>query len=753
MKKVTFLFCLFIMLSFHNLKKVSASTINFEEEEITTKETITDYKFCNNTFWIETIGNKNLLKSTSKEIELKEGRVQVIKEHKELLYIIVNTNNDSFIISYNTLTGILKENKFDNKTIKDLLFSDDIYITGRTSVSDDNVNGFVMSLDYQLNEINYVEVGGTGNESIEKMKIKGHLIYCAGIKDAISFDSNLNNVGDNKTLKSFLIVFNEQLEEENTIYFDEKEQTEVVEDFELFDDGIVLAIRAEKNVYIYKIGYNYEMIEHYKLFFKSNSVKIYNSLHPNLDYVFLSEYQNHLTLYSKQEVLYNFETSGIIIDEIIKDGILYVSVLNHDKIKVITLKDYEILKNDVYTVNRLNYNLDENESIQVVSIFEKLVPNLISIDPSYDKRIHGNYNLHYRIERLAGDIIELNSKLEVKEFTNFIDGGIYKIGKTLEFFGIGSIDGRKIIYGEELDQPGEYTINIEDANNNSKEYHIRVVEDYYLDNSRNDEQHLPIDQIVEYGEKPVLTYMLDENVSLKEVYINGESYTNFKVKDGIATIIFPELKETNISYRINKFICEKNKKEYTLLCGDLINFKAKITPIKVNTKKEISENDVALNYNIIDSDKTFRYLIIQIKENDNIILNRKEISSFHYENKQSDKITVKVVMATVSSMGEILETPLLEYELKEEKLSLDIFLSYKQNTLNDININLTLPKDKKNIQKMDLGKTSILSLIQTDSLAFLQKMHLVSFGIFAFGIFVLIISKIKNKIRKKEESF
>ena len=180
---------------------------------------------------------------------------------------------------------------------------------------------------------------------------------------------------------------------------------------------------------------------------------------------------------SRKSQLTNNNFKGISDFKIIK-GKLYLFGINN-KLLIEEYLEYEVLKNETKYLNIYDLDYQDTSNIIIESWFEKLNISIGNIEPYFEKKNSGNYNVEYLVEHEDESITTIDGILEISEFTNFIDQGIYNTGKVLEFFGTAKLNGETIYYGTELNEEGEYDIEITNANMQTTNYHIYIVDSYY----------------------------------------------------------------------------------------------------------------------------------------------------------------------------------------------------------------------------------------------------------------------------------
>ena len=187
--------------------------------------------FENNTYLIK---NNNLVKIDNElvDYEIKEEDIYKLFNHKFCI------NENEFIDE----ECLFKDFYLDQKYI---------YLVGTK-----NSDAVIIKLNYKLEIIKEILLGGEGNEQFVNVNVISNKLYIIGEKDAVSNNSIFKNVGSENTKKVFIIKYDEELEKE--LYFNFSEEDEFFQQVLYLEDYISILF---KNGKIVKFDYKLNLLE------------------------------------------------------------------------------------------------------------------------------------------------------------------------------------------------------------------------------------------------------------------------------------------------------------------------------------------------------------------------------------------------------------------------------------------------------------------------------------------------------------
>ena len=449
-----------------------------------------------------------------------------------------------YMISNDTLYKYdFKELKkiYINKNISDFVINNDIiYICGEKE-NDAVIYQYSLNLNY-LNEESF---GGDGFESFVNINYINNKLYLIGEKDSTSFNSPFKNCGSKDTIKTFMIILNDNITEE--VYFNFSNETETFKEV-IYDEYIYLLL---SNNQIICLDYNLNNIPIKKYNYPINSLIL------SIDKELLTFNYNNNLLYLNNQLFYQSPFKIVNITQ--KSGYLTIYFQDEEIIYEQVLFEYHIDKNEDLICSKYHYDLNTLDNLEVNSYFEKFKKEIKTYDPYLQKQIDGTYNIKYLISRTNNKSFLIDGKLIVQHFVNIINNGIYKVNKELSFFGKALLNGKEIYNGYIINEPGDYELTLENINHEIKSYYFKVVDNYYLDD-------LTVTYFADYlvNQNEQLDVVLELNNikvdEIKEILVNNQKYDLFTIKDNQIFIHFMGKNYYSIDvYKINKIILKNNE--------------------------------------------------------------------------------------------------------------------------------------------------------------------------------------------------
>ena len=143
----------------------------------------------------------------------------------------------------------------------------------------------------------------------------------------------------------------------------------------------------------------------------------------------------------------------------------YKDIYELEKVKII--EDYLVLKdkyklykgvfyNDLFSNVTFNYDNLELSLLntEVIGVPCNFKMQDITYEENYDPLIFGVYSICFNYKYFM-----IQSKIEVLERSNIVDGNIYPTGYNIFFSGVAYLNGEEIYNNHELVEEGEYSLN------------------------------------------------------------------------------------------------------------------------------------------------------------------------------------------------------------------------------------------------------------------------------------------------------
>ena len=680
MKKIKIILCLIILITFFSLIKTTTSADIINEEHIEIISTLTYNKIYND---IIPLNNNSF-------IGIKDKNSYYVTINKEILletnyiYDAVINDNILYYSSYNKLVKLdintynrIEKSIFNNAKIK--LYNNLIYCYGNN-----NSDAVIEIYDLSLNLINEYMISGDGYETFIDIAFDEY-IYLVIYKEALSNNNILKNVGNRGEYVSHILKLDYDLVLCDVLYLYHNFYDELITDIYLKNNKLYF-ISEEKNSYLYEASTDFSNLKKKEINYNFNML---SSLKDD-EYLFYTNYPI-FKLYKNDEVIFELEYN--IKNYLIENGRLYLYVSNKLNTLIYEIDEYEIeYLYDKYITKNIS-SLDDLSNIKVSSFFEILKVEISSYEPYLEKLVSGKYIINYVINRKLSNI-NLSGNLIIEPYTNFLDGLVYPVGKTLEFFGTATMDGKPIYYGYKVNDVGEHEIIVTDVNGNNTTYHILVVNDYYhmmKDGTRCYDDICYLDEIYKYQ------INLDQVLDIKYLIINGEKWDNYKYHDGLLDIYFSSNIVGIKDYYLEKIVYGDEEKNINI--NQIFRLNYLKNPLDIKIYKELSKKDIHVKYAINDEHNSFIYL--------KLICNNQEYLIYNDFVIPEGVINVKLKLVYYDG-DQFFEDNILEYETTS-KISGNINFNYNADNLNLIDVGLSTPKKITNITKLDIVDNNLKS--------------------------------------------
>lgn len=600
-------------------------------------------------------------------------------------------------------------------------------------------------------EYNY---GGDNYESFTKAKYIDDRLYLVGLKQAHSNNSPFLNVGNFDDMKSFITIIDINKEILDTYYFNQLTNYEKITSFNIYNQELYLILETSNMAYQYKLSKDlgllelYQINEHYEkiyelISFNKKQQKIHMYLKEDHDELSILIYQNKNRLASKK-----LKTRGIIKNLNLIDGMLYIYVLTNSGLMKINIYEYINNANDELSINRINNNYNDTHHIKIDSYFEDLVFQIKTSTPYFQPNINGEYNVTYIANRMSAPSIETMSRVIVEPYVNIINNGIYPQNINLLFFGNGYLNDQKITTGQEIKEPGHYSLKIINANNKIDIYQFDVIENYY---KKVTNTYIPSIIEINNGDEYHINYNINKRI--ENFNINKDVYYNFEQEENVTLVI-----KSNQTNQIDHYyISSVNYYENNKLNEYFLNESLLIRTLKnkpVMTISEIKEDqNFNINLNISDDDQTLSYLKLEVYDENKII----ETKYHYFKNEiiRFNNITINkpydVKISLVYELGgnsfyeeEIAKLNLTFKKYHQDNISIDSIIT--DNTIESIKIKVL--NDKIEFNEILLGTKNLTEKYQNNQNYLIILISIiVSFLIILITIIISIFKRKKIMIR------
>lgn len=625
-----------------------------------------------------------------KSIKIADGTLISIDCFENNIYILLTQNEERYIYIYDLEKEITNSFLVENGIYQKIKVHSNIYIIG-------SINNDAAILEYtdKGELVAHKNFGGSGEEEFTDLFFINDNIFITGYKDAISYDSCFNNVGNINEKKSFLVRIDKSFEIEKTFYFNNFKSTEKIRSFFYSGNSIHILLACDDLTIQYLFNTNLELISKYSL--------------DNSEYEFIEEIKgvpnDSITLYLAKRNLeysfvyydlerykeYSFKDIKFIFDCKVVNGSLTL-LYKDESLHVFQLGHFKILENNDIFITKFYSSMDIKEHFKYISFFSNYNFTMTNIEPIFDKSKTGIYEAVYSANNGIFEDITVNTKVIVDKFVNIIDKGIYPTGYVLEFFGSAKLDGKLIHYGTKVETEGSHILEIIDINNKSIFYEFCVYKDYKFNNLS---YTISNAYDVTIGNTQAIFLELKNVGSVKEVIINGEKYKNYSYSNNKLVIVLnskscPSIDNYFIDYIITNTDTRMDiKKNITLrTIKDVPN---------ITVNKSTSLNDLSVELKTNSQYLSFMYLeILEYEKLD--LVNTKYVYNMNNFKSDYKGITKNIIINYVYTLGDgrLIKRNILDYKLDDNvDITFDKFFISEEKL--NVNFKINLPKDKSKI--------------------------------------------------------
>lgn len=673
------------------------------------------------------------------------------------IYLLVTSDNGYTIYQINRENGNVHIQILDDLVINDLAFyQEQILLIG--SLGDD---AYLGTYDKNLKNVQSRIWGGTGYEEFTHLKIMNEDIYVSCERDAHLQDSIFANIGSDGERKSLICKINSSLEIVKILYFNELMPNERVVSIHQYGKSLSVILYAGK-YFQYVINEDLEITNRYAFKgqysrFVSIPIKMNNPHH--FGYINYSDENMELVIYENnqlKEMIYQLQ--GCFIKAVVDQGEVIIYYIEKNEIKKVTLSEChtEYLNSLVCTY----YEYDETRTnhFLIASYFEDLLWELDEINPSFSRRINGEYEATYFATRANGNIYNITTPLIVEDYVNVFEGGIYRKGTSLLFHGNATLNGERIVNGTALNQEGENELIITNINNKQKTYHFTVVNDYYKEN---DHQNIKVDFEALCNEKILIQLNFNNQYVIQSVTVNQEVISDIVTIDGINYLELTSADAAKLTYY--------EISEYTYLDQGNVVTKPYQASLVIRTLKQQPEINIAessyeeenknltyINAQINDPDQSANNLRIELWQNgrllktENTYLKNSNITLTGYD--KTKIFDVKVILECATSPSAHHDYLLFSYSGSYNNDTLDlgqITFTIQDAKLSQIEMKFDFTSPNFKHEKIMLGQNDTINLsnkYQTSKNYFWLILSIVlSVIIIVSFIAVIIIKKRRRK--------
>lgn len=645
------------------------------------------------------------------------------------IFMFCNEEHGARLYSFNKFNQSIDETYLENVYIAKIYnHQNQIYLVGK-----ENKDGLLLILDYDLSVIDKRVFYSNGDILVNNLFFVDDYYYITIYKSAIANNSEFINQGNSGEFKSILVSLDDGMSVDNVYYFNHNMQNEIIKNIFIKDEIIYLLLETLDSLHYYQLTKDFHVID-YRQLETINDYEMIPNYKNNSDYLIIDKKSKKLMTYSNQVLssIYEFINVDKLLDYSIYNGELYYYGIKDDQIVVNKVSEYEIEYQNDLIVSRLNLNYQTSNHFKVTSYFEEFSFSLESISPYFEITNCGSYTATYSATRKNNETINIETKLIVEPFTNFIDQGIYNTNKVLEFFGSATLNGEQIYYGEVITEPGEYEVIIKDVNGNQTKYQIYICDDFYLE-----EEVTNINPDI-YCEDMGIVKINIGNAKVTEVIVDNDIYENYEIASNTLLIKFPYTTKRVVAHTINKIKYQNNNIEYVQEINKniIINYYKKTPSISLN--ETLNDKSLIIDGSITDSDKTFMYLKV-CTSNSLIVTKPKTITI-----PKNQDIKIYFVYSINNQKTE--EILLCEF-YQETSQTIKISLDYDLGNLDTVRIEYEINEIKN--MRLNINNTSYHDYYnKVENPNFLINIILISAGIFIFCLLVFIIYVVSKKLKK-----
>lgn len=625
-----------------------------------------------------------------KSIKITEGILISIDCFENNIYILLSQNEEEYIYIFDLKKKLINSFLVENGIYQKLKVHSNIYIVG--SINDDAA---ILEYTDKGDLVSHKKFGGSGEEEFIDIFFMNDNIFIAGHKDAISYDSCFNNVGNINEKKSFLVRLDKSFEIEETFYLNNFKPIEKINSFFYSGNNIHVLLACDDLTIQYLFNINLELISKYSL--------------DNNEYKFIEEIKgvpnDSITLYlakSNSEyffVYYDLESYNKYLFKDIK-SVFDCKVINgsltllykNESLHVYQLRHFKILENNDIFITKFYSSMDVKEHLKYISFFTNYSFTMTSIEPVFDKSKTGIYEAVYSANNGIFEDITVNTKVIVDKFVNIIDKGIYPTGYVLEFFGSAKLDGKLIHYGTKVETEGNHILEIIDINNKSTFYEFCIYKDYKFNNLS---YMISNAYDVTIGNTQAIFIELKNVNSIKEVIINGEKYKNYSYSNNKLVIVINSKSCPSIDNYFIDYITTDIDTRIDIKKNITLRTIKDVPNITVN--KTTGLNDLSVELTTNSQYLSFMYLeILEYEKLD--LVNTKYVYNMSNFNSDYKGITKNIIINYVYTLGDgrLIKRNILDYKLDD---NVDITFDKLSTTEEKLNVNfkINLPKDKSKI--------------------------------------------------------
>lgn len=620
---------------------------------------------------------------------------------------------------------IIFENKVSNLKIR---YNNNFYLVGSVSEKEAEIfadidreglgktDGFIIELDIDL-EIKRVEIfGGKLNDEIYNLCFMEEKIVITGKKDILT-GGDFGNGGRSDGV-IFVALLSSNLQILDTIVFND---TSKIVDLVYFKDNIYLTSEE----YLYKISHDFKL---------SLSNKI-----PTNAICFKAAFVNKLIIFSKNH-LYIYDSISLRkLDEINFDydlnsiqefnNILYSEDHYYDLASLEGLKYIDPLYSGVIP------------SYDVETLFGKCeFLNELS-DPVFDSLVFGTYERKLKYKNSYGLEFILEFKSRVLVETNVSEGGIYPLGYNLRFTGRGYLNAEAIQNNYSITKPGNYSLR------------LVGLDDEYIINFKVDEGQIAFQEesVIDYhnltrvNENYYITLKYDEELeNIKSVLIDDIEYSDLIINKDQKSISvkMPRKSVPGVYYhQINGINYEEAEVLRTKQINQVYVVNVRKNELALNIEK-LANNEYFVE---VYDDNTLRYFVVTYYLNGKEYIYKYSINSNKIILNNLPSKTVNIKLGVCYDLGDksYQRFDLLDIEYSNlSNVDLEIDVIKKEESLKEFKVTLN---NQNEISKIMLKNEVVFENIIKD-----YTPHII-FGLVLFGVFFLIIYKIRySKFKKRE---
>lgn len=516
--------------------------------------------------------------------------------NEDKIHIVLKEDNSIKYFVYNDLNKKIKEEEIEislcpdsNVKIHMSNSSPYILVSSYDSLKEyqEKTNILILRFDDKFNHIENYVFGGYLNECLIDSTLKDNMFY-------VFLEKEKNSGGDFNNHGNYCLAVIKDGDVVNVLTFDDQYFHNII-----FSDEII-RICFDENIYSFDYALN--QIEGFK--FERESIYSIASFNKMLLTIDESE-ANIYDIYTK-ELLYNYKYSSELSEFFIEsyyvlDNSIYLIFNNYIEYTYIKLDvfDSRLFVNEVNYLNGLsqyNLNIDSWE-------------NSLKCDCDYENinlGVNGTYELKY----CFGEYYKI-MKVNVLEYQNVFEGGVYPINYELKFSGTAFLNGKIIDYGYILKSPGEYVLEIFDNHKEKREINFIVSKDqlfFELDCFKKSDYVLIEDQSL------FINYNIDSKYTVNKVFIDNNEYDLWTLNNNILSIEFIEEDYGFYYHHIDYLILEStndNKEVLKININEYISFMVLNKALDISLDFSLDKEYFNFNY-FLDNEESLRKIKMYI---------------------------------------------------------------------------------------------------------------------------------------------